>query len=79
MISGTNMLELGVVNSVPLKNLWSGEATCFTPWLSQNLDILARKLGMDLELETTEASAGEFSADIIARDLSTNHLVVIEN
>jgi hypothetical protein len=73
------MLELGVVNSVPLKNLWSGEATRFTPWLSQNLDILARKLGMDLELETTEASAGEFSADIIARDLSTNHLVVIEN
>lgn len=73
------MLELGVVNSVPLKDLWSGEATHFTPWLSQNLDILAQKLGMDLELETTEASAGEFAADIIARDLSTNHLVVIEN
>lgn len=73
------MLELGVVNSVPLKSLWSGEATHFTPWLSQNLDILAQKLGMDLELETTEASVGEFAADIIARDLSTNQLVVIEN
>jgi hypothetical protein len=76
---GASMLELGVVNSVPLRDLWSGEATHFTPWLSQNLDILAQKLGMDLELQTIEASAGEFSADIIARDLSTNHLVVIEN
>ncbi len=73
------MLEFGVVNSVPLKDLWSGEATHFTPWLAQNLDVLAERLGMDLELEGTEASAGDFSADIIARDLSTNHLVVIEN
>jgi hypothetical protein len=73
------MLELGAVKNFPLKDLWSGEASHFTPWLSQNLDVLAQKLGMDLELETTDTSVGDFSADIIARDLSTNHLVVIEN
>lgn len=34
---------------------------------------------MDLELESTEVAAGDFSADIVVRDLSTNKLVVIEN
>jgi hypothetical protein len=72
-------MELGTIQNVNLKALWPGEATHFTPWLAQNLDLLAQKLGMDLELEATEASAGDFSADIIARDLSSNRLVVIEN
>ena len=72
-------MELGIIQNVNLRALWPGEATHFTPWLAQNLDLLAQKLGMDLELEGTEAAAGDFSADIIARDLSTNRLVVIEN
>src|SRR5271166_2295626 len=73
------MPELGKVKTLPLKELWSGESTRFTPWLSENLDILAEKLGMDLELDKTEVAIGVFSADIIARELSTNRLVVIEN
>lgn len=72
-------MDLGTIHPVSLKDLWAGEATHFTPWLAKNLDMLGSKLGMDLELESTEADAGDFSADIIARDLSTNRLVVIEN
>lgn len=72
-------MELGTIQNVTLKALWPGEATHFTPWLAQNLDVLGSKLGMDLELVSTEVSAGDFSADIVARDLSTNRLVVIEN
>ncbi|MDR2016031.1 MAG: DUF4268 domain-containing protein [Burkholderiales bacterium] len=72
-------MELGTIQNVVLRELWPGEAAHFTPWLAKNLDVLADKLGMDLELESTEASAGDFAADIIARDLSTNKLVVIEN
>ena len=72
-------MDLGTIYPVGLKELWVGEATHFTPWLAQNLDTLGSKLGMDLELESTEAAAGDFSADIVARDLSTNKLVVIEN
>lgn len=72
-------MELGTIQNVALRSLWPGEATHFTPWLAQNLEILGQKLGIDLELVATEASAGDFSADIIARDLSSNKLVVIEN
>jgi hypothetical protein len=73
------IMELGKIQNVFLKELWPGEATHFTPWLAQNLDVLADKLGMDLELESTEVSVGDFSADIIAIDLSTNRRVIIEN
>ncbi|MCC4588358.1 DUF4268 domain-containing protein [Xanthomonas melonis] len=72
-------LDLGTIENVSLKNLWPGEATHFTPWLSQNLEVLGKKLGMDLQLESTETSVGDFSADIIARDLSSSKLIVIEN
>lgn len=72
-------MDFGTIHPVALRDLWTGEATHFTPWLAQNLDVLGSKLGMDLELESTEASAGDFSCDIVARDLSTNKLVVVEN
>ena len=45
------MLELGTIRTLALKELWAGEATHFTPWLAQNLNVLGEKLGMDLELE----------------------------
>lgn len=72
-------MNFGILQSVALKDLWPGEATYFTPWLAENLDILGEKLGMELTLDSTEVSAGNFSADIVARDLSTNRLVIIEN
>lgn len=72
-------VAFGKIEQVPLKDVWAGEATHFSPWLAQNLDVLSDKLGMDLELDTTEGAAGDFSADIIARDLSTSKVVIIEN
>lgn len=71
--------ELGVLEKLSLKEIWLGEATHFTPWLAQNLEKLGNQIGMELELEATEASAGNFSADIVAREIATNKIVIIEN
>ena len=51
----------------------------FHPWLAENVDKLGSVLGMDLEVVEMEASVGEFSADLLARDLSAGREVVIEN
>ena len=63
---------------VPLRELWKHEALDFTSWLAENLDYLEEATGLTLSLVEQEASAGDFSADILAEDNSGN-TVVIEN
>jgi Domain of unknown function (DUF4268) len=72
-------MEFGTIIEVPLNQVWAGEATHFTPWLAANLQVVSEKLGLELELESTETSAGDFSADIVAKDIATNRRVIIEN
>jgi hypothetical protein len=72
-------MDLGTIQDIPLKALWAGEATHFTPWLAENIGLLGEKLGIDLQLESIDVDAGDFAADIVARDLSNNRKVVIEN
>lgn len=72
-------MEFGKIVEVPLRELWPGEATHFTPWLSANLQLVSERLGLELELESVESAAGDFSADIVAKDVATNRRVIIEN
>lgn len=69
----------GHLEKVSLREIWSHEASDFTPWLADNIEELGKALGMDLELTEREANVGDFSLDILAKDLGTNHTVIIEN
>lgn len=69
----------GEIQKVPLREMWPHEASDFTPWLAENIDELGKALGMDLEVIEQEASVGDFSLDILAKDLGTSHSVIIEN
>jgi len=71
--------KFGRLEVVPLRRAWTHEAAEFTPWLSKNLDLLSDALGIPLELVDTEVAVTRFSADILARDVSDESLVLIEN
>ena len=73
------MSEFGELKKVPLRNVWPHEAINFTPWLADNITELGNVLGIELELTEREASVGNFSLDLLAKDLSTSKMVIIEN
>lgn len=71
--------KLGRLVTLKATEVWGNEPQVFTPWLSENLDLLAEALQIDeLELKGTEVAAGDFRLDILAED-AEGHPVLIEN
>lgn len=71
--------ELDRLCEVGVREVWSNEATKFTPWLSQNLDHISKTLGIKLKLEKREQQVGTHRADIVARIPDHGACVLIEN
>jgi len=73
--------RLGRLTRVDLREVWTSEASKFTPWLArpENLGLLAETLGIELELEAQEKAVGSFRADILCKEIDFNSWVLIEN
>jgi hypothetical protein len=71
--------QLGTLKRKDAREIWRHEAHEFTPWLKENIALLSAALGMDLDLVETEVRVGPFAADLVAKDVSNDRLVVIEN
>ncbi|MCG6205771.1 DUF4268 domain-containing protein [Rhodopseudomonas sp. HC1] len=73
--------ELGRLESVDLRSIWSSESADFTPWLArkENLEILAEALGIEIEYEAHERKVGPFRADILCKEIGVDRWVLIEN
>ena len=73
------MSDFGEIEKVPLREIWPNEANDFTPWLADNIEALGAKLRLDLDFVEREVSVGDFSLDLLARNLSNQTNVIIEN
>ena len=73
------MARLGKVKKLSPREAWPHEAANFTPWLLANASELGEVLDMDLELSEAEHGVGNFSLDLIGRDLATGERVIVEN
>lgn len=51
------------------------------PWLAKkkNIELLSKATNLNIEVIETEASVGNFSTDILAKDLDNNRTIIIEN
>ena len=62
-----------------LRSVWKNEATDFTPWLQNNIDVLSEALGLDIQLVDREVAVGDFSVDLLGEEPGSSRPVVIEN
>jgi len=74
MISLSTLTEIKDIRSV-----WPHEALDFTPWLAENIDLLADTVGLDITVDETESSVGDFNVDIFASETGTDRKIIIEN
>ena len=75
------MDDLKTLTPVDLNEVWETEPQHFTPWLAreENLTLLGKALGIELELEAQEVNVGGFRADILCKNTLDDSWVLIEN
>ena len=74
------MVSLGTLKEITdLRKVWPHEALNFTPWVAENIELLGDAVGLDITVEETESSVGDFNVDIYASETGTDRKIIIEN
>lgn len=74
------MINLGTLKEITdLRSIWQHEALNFTPWVAENVDLLADAVGLDITVDETESYVGDFNVDIYASETGTDRKIIIEN
>ena len=76
---GVMAAELSSIENVNPRKVWPNEASDFTPWLAEHIDLLGEALGLDIEVTQTEAAVGAFSLDILGKVSGSDRVVIVEN
>jgi hypothetical protein len=73
------MQKLGRLVRIDAREVWTHEAHDFTPWLHDNISLLAEALGFDIEATGREVAVGAFSVDVVGRTTPGGRPVIVEN
>jgi len=75
------MTKIEKLKEIDVRNLWQHEQYDFSKWLAKenNLEYLNDILGLTLTDINIEEYVGPFRCDIVAKDETTNDVVIIEN
>lgn len=74
------MTNFGTLKEITdLRSIWPHEALNFIPWVAENVDLLADAVGLDITVDETESSVGDFNVDIYASETGTDRKIIIEN
>ena len=75
------MANIGKLKEIDVRKLWRHEQYDFSAWLANeaNLDYLNDILGLTLTDINTEVYVGPYRCDIVAKDETTNDVIIIEN
>jgi len=71
-------VSVGKLQRVSLREVWRHEATDFTRWLRENIEVLGEAVDLALSQAESERQAGDFNVDVVAED-DSGAIVVIEN
>lgn len=70
--------SLGQLKRLSAMEAFANEPSDFTPWLADNLSLLADELGLDLQLRAREHQVGRYYLDLLLDDPG-GRVVIVEN
>lgn len=69
---------VGLPEFVPVRQLFSDEARDFTKWMEEHIDVLAERLGLELNVVQREKTVGDFNVDLMCEG-ADGAVVIVEN
>ncbi len=74
-------MNIGILQQVPLREIWKHEEYDFSLWLArpENIALLGETIGIEIVEPQTEPLVGGFSADIVAEEEASGRKILIEN
>ena len=71
--------KLSKLVNVEPRDIWANEASNFTPWLRDHIELLSQAVGIEIQDVQAEVSVGDFAVDLVGEETGKSRPVIIEN